>query len=100
MQFALEQTTELETSIAPSIFGCCRDPRDPPSMQESRGLEAEPSRTHLIPGFFIEPGQKIATLMVEILVKATLITSVALGRDDPVCTTFSSKNDSAAENIY
>lgn len=45
-------------------------------------------------------GREVATSLVEILVKATQITPAALGRDDPVCTTFSSKNDSAAENIY
>lgn len=39
-------------------------------------------------------------MMVEILVKATLMASAELGGDDPVCITFSSKNDSAAANIY
>lgn len=43
---------------------------------------------HFIPGIFTVPWQKIATLMVEILVKATLITSAALGRDDPNCIAF------------
>lgn len=47
-----------------------------------------PSRRHLIPISWLTQSGKIATRTVEISVEATLITSAALGRDDPVCTTF------------
>lgn len=51
MPFALEQTTELETSIAPSdqeIRRLCRNLED---------RKRSPGRRHLIPRFFVDPGQ-------------------------------------------
>lgn len=58
MPFALEQTTELETSIAPSILACCRDQEIRHLCRNLEDRKRSPGRRHLIPGFFVDPGQR------------------------------------------
>lgn len=53
---ALEQTTELDTSIGPSILGCGRDPSGGPSVKEPGDSKQNARPRHLSPAFFAEPG--------------------------------------------
>lgn len=58
MPFALEQTAELETSIAPYILACCRDQEIRRLCRNLEDRKRSPGRRHLIPGFFVDPGQR------------------------------------------
>lgn len=85
---ALGQTAEPEIPTAPSI----------PRWTVCEGIWRVQGISSL--GSSWSRGRGVAISMVEILAKARPITSAALGRDEPVCATFSSENDSAAESIY